>query len=215
MIFHGARQQEPPHTEGSIIFADGLKITVHHSVVAVGGRNISEPERVQIDSRMGNAVTCKDVRSFSQDACLACPHRTRDDQQRFRNPPTLLQSCHLFRAAAMEQHSNWFSVASVNSVLRKLALLSPLEPHSLPFRLRERMLSAWRLRIARSAKEPAGSSSHVPTEPRAKSPSLAIAACKTAQSASSSAPTSPNATSIAILKATARTSEQHRRKPTL
>ena len=46
---------------------------------------MSKAERVQVDRCVGNVAQCKDGRSFGQNGCLACPHRTRNDKQRFRN----------------------------------------------------------------------------------------------------------------------------------
>jgi len=46
---------------------------------------MSKPERLQVDRRVGHVAQSKDIRRFGQNGCLACPHRARNDQQRFRN----------------------------------------------------------------------------------------------------------------------------------
>lgn len=88
---------------------------------------MGKPERIQVDRGMDNVAQCKDVRRFAQDSCLARPHRTRNDEQRFRDLCSPLQSCHAFPARAMEQK-----------------LRGPVTSDNLPLSLRKRKLSAWR-----------------------------------------------------------------------
>lgn len=63
---------------------------------------MGKAQRIQVDRRMGDLSQGKDVRRFTEDACLACPHRTRNDQQRFRKASNAVQSFHDFRTDAME-----------------------------------------------------------------------------------------------------------------
>jgi hypothetical protein len=62
---------------------------------------MGKPESVQINRGVDNVAQRKDVRRFGQNAGLSCPHRTRNDKQRFRKRSTTVQSCHLFGAGAM------------------------------------------------------------------------------------------------------------------
>jgi hypothetical protein len=45
-----------------------------------------QAERIYVDGRMDDATPDKQV-SFAQDGSFARPHRTGDDQQRFRGSP--------------------------------------------------------------------------------------------------------------------------------
>jgi hypothetical protein len=89
-LFDRTCHQEPRHANGSVILADRLEIAVHHAIVARCGRvrcgrKMGKPERVQVDRRVGYVAQCKEIRRLAQDGCLSRPHRTRNDEQRFRN----------------------------------------------------------------------------------------------------------------------------------
>ena len=56
---------------------------------------MSKAKRIQINSRMDNLALSKNIRRFAQDSCFAGPHRTRNDQQRFRKHSIVRRS---FRA---------------------------------------------------------------------------------------------------------------------
>jgi hypothetical protein len=76
-----ARHQESPYSEGSIVFADSLKIAVHYGIVARAGRQVSKPERVEVERRVNNILQSQDVGRFAKNAGLARSHRTGNDKQ--------------------------------------------------------------------------------------------------------------------------------------
>ena len=77
-----------------------------------------ESERVQVDCRVGYVARGKNVRGFAQNSRLACPHRTRDNEQRFRNGSICCSIMPRFRAGAMvrEGRNPGNFVAAVTSV---------------------------------------------------------------------------------------------------